>query len=505
MTHRPTEEQAAICAFIRDNPTLSLMASARAGAAKTSTFVMASKDITQSCLAVAFNKRNAEDLKEKLPDHITCKTLNGLGHGAWASKLGKRLTLDTDKMYRLTQAIVPKGTEDFTDVLALARKAKSVGLIPHGTKFCSPSIWPDTLESWRELGWQVGVTSVDSTIAAQAAQVVSASITEAWQGTIDFDDQIYMSVLFGGKFTKFHTVMVDESQDLSYLNHRMLRESIGTRLIAIGDPYQAIYAFRGADANSMENMASNCGVQFNQLKLTASFRVPHAVAARQTEWVPDFTSHAVCKEGTVVEWRDNWSLDMIPDKGFIICRNNAPLMNLAFALIKARRPVKILGRDIGSALATLLLKIAGKSKNAAYIPVEDMYDKITAWAQKEIAKVANSETKQAIIYEKKECLEVLLDAGDCKTVGEAAQFIKDLFADKGGDLVLMSGHKSKGLEHEWVMHLDPFRLPSKFALRAADNGDHGALVQEMNLKYVIETRTMNTLVLANLEDCGELS
>jgi len=515
MTHRPTDEQQAVIDFIAQNPSLSLMVSARAGAAKTSTIVMASEKITQSCLAVAFNKRNADDLKEKLPSHITCKTLNGLGHAAWGSKLGKRLTLDTDKMYRLTQAIVPKGTEDFADVLALARKAKSVGLVPHGTKWARPTIWEDTLHSWQELGWQVGVTSVDSTIAAQAAQVLSTSIAEAWQGTIDFDDQIYMSVMFAGNFSKFHTVIVDESQDLSYMNHLMLKASIGTRLIAIGDPYQAIYAFRGADANSMENMAQTCGVEFNQLKLTSSFRVPHSVAARQTEWVQDFTSHAICKEGMVAQWPDDntgsvhnvrsWNLSDIPDKGFIICRNNAPLMNLAFALIKSRRPVKILGRDIGSALANLLEKIAGKGKTASYTPVEDILPKITAWAAKETAKVSNSETKQAVIREKQECLEVLIEASDCKTVGEAAQFIRDLFSDRGGDLVLMSGHKSKGLEHEWVMHLDPFRLPSKFALAAEANGNPGPLIQENNLKYVIETRTMHTLVLANLEDCEELS
>lgn len=504
MTHSPTQEQQAIIDFTKDFPNTSLMVSARAGAAKTSTILMASAGITQSCLAVAFNKRNADDLKSKLPSHITCKTLNGLGHSAWGSKLGKRLTLDTDKMYRLTRAICPAGSEDFADILSLARKAKGVGLVPSGTKWCSPTVWPDTLDSWQELGWQVGATSVDSTLAAQAAQVVSASITEAWKGIIDFDDQIYMSVLFGGNFTKFHTVIVDESQDLSYMNHLMLRASIGTRLIAIGDPFQAIYAFRGADANSMENMANACGVEFNQLKLTASFRVPHAVAARQLDWVPDFTSHKICKAGKVEYWDDAWTLANIPDKGFIICRNNAPLLRLAFALIRARRPVTLLGRDIGKSLSTLLKKIAGKARGADQTPIEKMLQKIDEWAAKEVAKVPNSETKQSIIQEKRECLMVLLEAGGCSTVSQACKFIEDLFTERAGDLVLMSGHKSKGLEHEWVMHLDPWRLPSKWAQKAYDNGDSSALVQENNLKYVIESRSMNTLVLANLDDCEEI-
>ena len=64
----------------------------------------------------------------------------------------------------------------------------------------------------------------------------------------------------------------------------------------------------------------------------------------------------------------------------------------------------------------------------------------------------------------------------------------------------MTGHKSKGGEWDVVYHLDPFRIPSKWARTAADLGDDSQLEQERNLRYVIETRAKQELYLVNLED-----
>jgi hypothetical protein len=67
--------------------------------------------------------------------------------------------------------------------------------------------------------------------------VLTDSIRLAYEGQIDFDDQIYMPTLFGGTFPRFPLVMVDEAQDLSPLNHAMLEKLVTSRLIAVGDPY----------------------------------------------------------------------------------------------------------------------------------------------------------------------------------------------------------------------------------------------------------------------------
>jgi hypothetical protein len=464
-------------------------------------------------LAVAFNKKIADELKAELPVNITCKTLNGLGHQAWSSALGgKRLELNTDKLFKHTKAILgddkPADDDDlFIDVLNLARKAKSVGLIPAGAPMNKQGIVPDADYAWRDLAFECGIT-LDAKRIDFAKQVLLASINSAYKGIIDFDDQIYMSALFGGVFAKYHTVIVDEAQDLSALNHLMLKKSVGTRLIAVGDPFQAIYAFRGADSESMNTLFGQH--KFVRLGLTYSFRCPHTIAERQLDHVADFRAWSTNGIGHFEQWprseagpeaRGLWSIADLPKDGAILCRNNAPLMKLAFAIIKTRRPVKILGRDIGASLASLLAKITKKKD----LPVADATLLLDAWATTEMLKVPESESKLATIADRRECLWVLLDASGAKSSKEAENFIRDLFADKQATgLVLSSIHRSKGLEWNWVLHLDPWRVPSKFALKAAKNGNSAALTQELNLKYVAETRTKNILVEASLDTCEEL-
>lgn len=531
MTFNPTPQQLAICEFIANNPNTSLMIDARAGSAKTSTIVLAAKSIlTRPVLSVAFNKRNAEDLATKLPSDFECKTLNGLGHGAWQKVRNGRLQLDADKMFKIAKEVCKSEAYNSYDekddtlitALNLARAAKSSGLVPLGAPMGVKGLIHDHDDNWREQAWNKGIDANSEDIV-NARNILLKSIDQGFKGLIDFDDQIYLSVLFGGSYAKYHTVMVDEAQDLSPLNHLQLKKSVGTRLIAVGDPYQAIYAFRGADSNSMTNLFDLFHSEdnpFERLKLTYSFRAPKLVSARQLHHVNDFQSWETNPEGVVEFWPQDlprvvrgddggvadadlagWSIDSIPHAGAILCRNNAPLMKLAFALIKARRPVTILGRDIGAQLGNLLWKIAGKVD----MPVEQIHPLLDDWQSKELAKAGDSEGKQSTVYDKRECLDVLVDASGESTISGCCEFIKKLFSDRpNGELILSSGHRAKGMEWKWVMHLDPERCPSQQAVKALHNGNPAPMMQENNLKYVIETRTQHTLVMASLNDCEEV-
>lgn len=519
MQHKPTIEQQAIIDFIKEKPTESLMVDARAGAAKTSTIEMAAEFIGPQFtpLSLAFNKRIAEELKSRLPPHFECLTLNGLGHRAWSAVRSGRLIVDADKSFKALKDIIPsdvnKAEPDlFKDALQLLRAAKGAGLVPAGSPMQVTGLVPDHPDTWEEL--YNGYVAPHPDAIGYARQALVRSIKDAFKNLIDFDDQLYMSVLFGGKYPKYHTVIVDEAQDLSPMNHRQLELCTGKRLIAVGDPYQAIYAFRGADSNSMTNLMDS--FKFTRLGLTQSFRVPKLISARQNEHVPDFGSMPWLGDGKVEHWpktlpgggsilesADNWSVDDIPSDGFILCRNNAPLMKMAFTLIKARRPVKILGRDIGANLANLLDRICDKQDK----PVDEAYTLVTAWETKELLKAGDSESKMDGIRDRAECLTVLLDASGKETTFECINFIKALFSDnaaKEGGLILSSGHKAKGLENFWVMHLNPELCPSKLAIKAAMKGDDGPLIQEKNLQYVIETRSKGTLIMASLEDCAEV-
>jgi hypothetical protein len=109
------------------------------------------------------------------------------------------------------------------------------------------------------------------------------------------------------------------------------------------------------------------------------------------------------KLGQVTEFIENeWTADIIPDYAAIICRNNAPLFKLAFALIRAGRGVSIVGADIGPSLVKALKKLGPEHLNG-----EQAYEAIDRWEKEKLAKAKG----KATIKDKAECLRVFVDIG----------------------------------------------------------------------------------------------
>ena len=101
---------------------------------------------------------------------------------------------------------------------------------------------------------------------------LATSIVAAYEGGMDFDDQIYMPVCFGAAWPQYPLVMIDEFQDLNALQHEMLANLATRRLIGVGDPWQSIYGFRGAVQGGMAAAADRWNMR--QLTFSTTFRVP---------------------------------------------------------------------------------------------------------------------------------------------------------------------------------------------------------------------------------------
>jgi hypothetical protein len=117
----------------------SLLINALAGAAKTTTLEMiASAMPIQPILSLAFNKRIAEEMKNRLPGHVQPMTLNSIGHRTWAAATGRRLTLEKDKIYGIFKAQtegLARGRKaevlsNTADYLKAIRQARVAGYIP---------------------------------------------------------------------------------------------------------------------------------------------------------------------------------------------------------------------------------------------------------------------------------------------------------------------------------------------------------------------------------------
>lgn len=486
----PTPEQEAIVALARDPR--SLLINALAGAAKTSTLCMlAAKLPLVPTACVAFNKRIADEMSKRLPGHIQCSTLNSLGHRVWAKKLGgRRLIVDTDKSYKILKSLVEKGRPEerarfgdmFASILKATRMAKSAGYVPASLAAMGKCLTAqdDLIELFAP---QIDVDPSEEFLTL-LDKSLETSVTQAFDGMIDFDDQIYMSTLFSRAYPQFDQVLVDEAQDLSPLNHETLRLMFGGRLVAVGDPFQSIYAFRGAHHGSMSALKEEFSM--HEETLSVSFRCPRSVV-RNAHWrVPHFRFPDWAEEGKV-EALASWSTDTIPDGAAIICRNNAPLFRIAMRLIRKGRGIKLIGADIGKSLTTILKKLGPGTLTRDQVLVA-----IGEWEEAQTKKAHKA--RLASIRDRAECLRVFAEFGS--TLDESVAYAVTLFA-ASGPIQLLTGHKSKGMEYDIVFHLDPSLIPSKWAVR---DGNEGQLEQEYNLRYVIQTRAKKELYLIETED-----
>lgn len=488
----PTPEQELILAEGKSPD--SLIIEADAGAAKTTTLCLLAKRLPLvPTLCCAFNKRIAEEMAKRMPSHIQCSTMNSLGHRAWAKHINKRLVVESDKTYNQAKELMDNVAgaekkalgEAFTSVLRAVRLAKSAGFVP---------------DSCKQLG--KGLTSLDYLLDALSSQIdvepddqfcdwfikiLERSIALAFEGKIDFDDQVYMPTLFSATFPTFPIIMVDEAQDLSPLNHEMLRKMFGGRMIAVGDPKQAIYGFRGAHRTSMDLLAKEFNMK--RLYLHVSFRCPRAVVERARWRAPSMCYPDWAKAG-LVESLSEWSPADVQDGAAIICRNNAPLFTVALRFIRAGRGIKLIGNDIGAGLVKVLRKFGPDQlqRDAVLAAIEE-------WEVDQTKKAR--EARKAAIRDRADCLRVFAEFGN--TLGESISYAEHLFACSG-PIQFMSGHKSKGLEFDIVYHLDSFLIPSRHAQRLADEGDDSQLQQERNLRYVIETRSMDSLFFIQTDE-----
>lgn len=495
MPFAPTPEQAAIVEAARTTKA-NLLVSALAGATKTSTLVLVSQAVLTPTLALAFNKRIAEEMATRLPGHVQSATINSICHRAWMAAQNKRMAVDANKGYNSLKEYADSRPqfekreiqENFSAIMRAVRLAKSAGYVPPkarsmGKSLCEAGEFEASL-------WTAVDCDIDDFFLSVVDEMLLRSIAESYSGLIDFDDQIYMATLFGGQFTKYPLVLGDEVQDWSPLNFETVKRLIGNRLIAVGDPNQAIYGFRGAHTSAMSVLKETFDMK--ELPLTVSMRCPRKVVEYVQHRVPHMRYPDWAIEGKV-ERLGQLDPQAIPDGAAIICRNNAPLFACAMRLIRAGRGVHLVGNDIGAGLVKLMKKIAPTT-----VPKEEFRTAINRWRSGEISR--QPEARHAIINDKAACMQVFADVGNDSS--EAMVWAENLFKH-AGPIQMMTGHKSKGLEYDTVYHLEPHLIPSKWSRKAAEEGDATQLQQEYNLQYVIHTRAKKELFLIDLADIEE--
>lgn len=309
---------------------------------------------------------------------------------------------------------------------------------------------------------------------------------------IDYDDMVYLPVFHGFKFNTYDVVMVDEAQDTNPARRALVRAIVnkGGRVIAVGDRHQAIYGFTGADNDSLDLIAKDFNCKY--MPLTVTYRCPKEVVKFASQWVSHIKAADTAPEGQVTSTTTSLFMKRndLNGEAAVLCRNTAPIVSLAFTLIRNKIACKVEGRDVGAGLKRLCQR--WKLANTA-----ELIDKLNDYATVEKAKALakKNEGRAQMIDDQVETLKIIIEGVNAEgkhEIRDVVVAIDNLFSDDvsaKGILTLSTIHKSKGREWNTVFWLNrAATCPSKYARQKWQ------LDQEVNLMYVAATRAQNTLI-----------
>jgi ATP-dependent DNA helicase UvrD/PcrA len=440
---------------------------ARAGSGKTSTIVEGFKYLPKGkkTLMVAFNKAIAEELKMRAPSYVDVMTLHSLGFRAIKQSFGADVVLDNDKAHVLISTLIG----DDRDMWEVNQSiAKCVSLCK-GFLVDTPAKIGDLIDKF---GIEIFEYSRDKFIELV---IKTLSLCKAKKNIVDFDDMIWFPFVYRLNVGKFDVVFVDEAQDLNQAQIAMVLSAckIDGRIIAVGDPAQSIYQFRGADSEAIPNFIEK--LKAKSLPLSVTYRCPRKVVKMAQDIVPDIEAAEDAKEGTVEEVPAEQILKLVQAGDFVLSRTNAPLIKHCMALLKAGIPANIQGRDVGANLQYFIKKSKAKTITAftAYV---------VAWREQEVKRLLAEKKDPIATTDKAECLLNLCEG--TLTIKDLKETIEKLFndTDDHAKVIFSTTHKAKGLERNRVFILTNTYRP----------GQGG---EEANLWYVAVTRSKSELYL----------
>jgi len=501
--HQPSPQQAAVYDWT-SNGAGSAVIEAVAGAGKTTTLINLLDRTNGEVAFMAYNKKIAEEIAIKaapfnLGSRVRIGTVHSFGFAALRT-VCPRAKVDGKKLVtiakRLTQnKRLPIELHEFAVKAAAMAKQSGIGAI---TDIASPTAWAEMIEHHAINELLPEEFNISVGIRAACALLIASNDTA--DQMIDFDDMIYLPLQRGLAIRPYNWVLLDEAQDTNATRRALARKLLapGGRMVAVGDPAQAIYGFTGADSDSLDLIRKDFSAII--LPLTVSYRCPKAVVAEARKWVQHIQPADNAIEGSVERidedtfWAETY--ETLTANDAILCRNTAPLVAAAYRLIRKGKGCIIEGRDIG----TGLIKLATKWKTVQ--TVEDLRNKLGRWSQAEIkrARDKGQDAQAARVDDQTSTLfEIMSTLPDDAPIASIQTAINSLFGDTpAGErprvVTLSTIHKSKGREWKRVLWWGANAYqPSPFARQEWQQG------QERNLMYVAATRAQETLVHVTVE------
>ena len=468
-----------------------------AGSGKTTSALISMQYMTEDVISLAFNKKIALELQNRIGGmglpNASAATFHSVGLKAFSKSRGRKFRVFNSKIYNLVDGYCQEkefwGAKNF--ITKLVGFAKNYGVGIKGlSSIDDDEVWMNLITTQDlPMDFECGVGDALD-IAKNVLKDSNRNLLE-----IDFDDMIYLPLLHEMDFPQYDWIIIDEAQDTNVCRKLMLTKLLKTsgRLLAIGDKAQAIYMFTGAENDSMNLIKE----QFNaiELPLSTCYRCGKKIVEEARKYSANIEAFSSNGDGIVRSESFEPFLENAPSYALtkedgIVCRNNAPLVSLAFGLIRKGIGCRIEGRDIGNNLLTLC------NKWKRVTDLNEFTERLIAFFDKEFDK-KNNKAKLQLLEDKLETMVILIER--CQSLGKndvksLADLIKSMFSNADETnvpnvVVLSSIHKAKGLEFDrcFILGMAQFQ-PSRYAVTEA------ALEQERNLQYVAVTRAKDELV-----------
>ena len=476
-------QQAVIDEYKKTNHNIFI--SATAGSGKTTCLLELAKRTPpiKSSIFLAFNKSIAEELGRKLPSTVRAMTLHGCALAALRKAFSLKFTIKENKYFAVASEILESHKVHFKRIPGLAvRMCRMHDLMRYNLVSNSVDDVCNLAERYGE--------DCDEKLAGYVCELYLVAKRNAdvffaggGQGTVpmDFTDMLVWAVRYVPKleFKQYNVVMCDESQDISPLQYELIKRlrTPKGRLIAVGDPKQSIYSFQGSNLDSLHAIQNSPNTV--TLPLSITYRCAKAIVKEAQKVFPEGIEAApIAIEGSVSRGRLNDAVE----GDFILCRNNAPLIDAWLKLVKMGRRCVILGKDFGDALMELLDD--AECVEDLEKPLVDLLERLH---RKGVERPERTEA-YANLDEKINILLNLFDFfGSLDMVRER---IFDIFVENTDEkhVILSTIHKSKGLEADRVFFLEPELIPSRFATTEL------AMYAERCLMFVAITRAKKELI-----------
>lgn len=467
--HPLTDEQ---CRILAHAPTKTLKCLAFAGCAKTSTAIEYTHAWSQyRGLYLAFNAAIAGEAKGKFPPNIQTQT----AHGHAYQVLGMSRYRD-----RIVTRLRPHDLDACNDLLRPVSNMTEISL-----KRALLRSLNNFLISADHKVVEGHLSGFPVAVRKACVPMVSAVIERLmdYENTeLPITHDIYLKA-FSRTCTiasHFDYLIVDEAQDLNPVLIDIVRRADRPAMI-IGDPYQSIYAFRGA-TSAMEQFAGET------LPLSQSFRFGPRIA----DIANHILRHSLVKpalpvkgfpaqRSTVVEYQGR-----IKAKTTILARTNFRLFE---GLVQLPLRFHVIGgiEEMLSQVAAGYALFNEDRKGA----LDPLVSRFQTWEQCKDAAEAEDEpelTRLVRIVEQYTSAipEILVDLRKRHSADE-----------RGAEIILSTAHKAKGREWDHVVIMDDFLTPHQLSgMLGRKRITPSEYTSEINLLYVAGTRGRCTLSIS---------